>query len=138
MIFDELKNINSSKKKLREFGFLIGGIFVVIAAILFYFEKESYYYLAIAGVLLIIPAFFYPKLLLPIHKLWMAFSVVLGYFSTRLILGILFYLVITPMGLIAKLFGTDFLDRKIEKNKETYWILREDELNTKEETERQF
>jgi multisubunit Na+/H+ antiporter MnhG subunit len=138
LILEELKNINSSRKKLREFGFLIGGILVVIAAVLFYYGKDSYYYFSAGGLLLIIPALVYPKLLLPLHKLWMAFSVVLGYFSTRLILGILFYLVITPMGLAAKLFGKDFLDRKIEKEKVSYWVIRGEESNTKEETERQF
>ncbi len=139
MILYELKNINSSKKKLREFGLLIGSIFLVAAVVLFYYGKDSFYYFSIVGLVLIIPAIFYPKILLPLHKVWMAISVILGYFSTRLILGILFYLVITPMGLIAKLFGKDFLDRKIDNDKESYWIKREEEINNiKEETERQF
>jgi hypothetical protein len=42
------------------------------------------------------------------------------------------------MGLAAKLFGKDFLDRKIEKEKVSYWVIRGEESNTKEETERQF
>ncbi len=139
MIFEEIKNIESSNKKLKEFGLLIGTILLVISAALFYFRTDSnYVWFGGIGTLLILLGLVLPKALLPFQKLWMAFSVILGYFSTRIILAILFYFVFTPMGIFAKLIGKDFLDLKIDKKKESYWQKREDVQYNKEETERQF
>lgn len=56
----------------------------------------------------------------------------------RLILVLLFYLVITPIGVITRLFGKDFLDRRIEKDKGTYWIPRKRAEMRKERYETQF
>ena len=138
MIIHEIKNIDSSKKKLREFGFLIGTLLIIIAAFLFYKNRSSYLLFAEIGLALILLGFIAPKVLLPFQKAWMIFSVILGYFSTRIILGILFYLVITPMGIVAKLFGKDFLDRKIDEQRKSYWNKRDNLKYDKEETERQF
>jgi multisubunit Na+/H+ antiporter MnhG subunit len=62
----------------------------------------------------------------------------MGFFMTRLILGVLFYLIITPIGLTAKLFGKDFIDQKINKGKKSYWNYREQKEFSKEIYERQF
>ena len=49
----------------------------------------------------------------------------LGWINTRLILFIIFYLVFTPIGLVMRLFGVDLLDKKIDKNKNSYWRRKE-------------
>ncbi len=138
MIIDEIKNIESSRKKLREFGLLIGAVLIIIALFLFYSERASFIYFGAAGGLLILAGLLSPKVLLPFQKTWMILSVILGYFSTRLILGILFYIVITPMGIAAKLFGKDFLERKLDKKSKSYWHYNRKKEYDKEETERQF
>ena len=138
MIKEEIKNINSSKTELRKFGFTVGGVLLIIGIVLLYFEKSSHpYFLGIGGLLIILGAVL-PKILLPIQKAWMALAVDLGFIMTRVILSILYYLVITPIGLLAKLFGKDFLDRKIEKDKNTYWNFRFLKDYEKIDTERQF
>jgi uncharacterized protein involved in cysteine biosynthesis len=55
----------------------------------------------------------------------MKLAFVLAWINTRLILWIIFYLVFTPIGLVMRLLGVDLLARKIEKNKDTYWIKKE-------------
>jgi membrane-bound ClpP family serine protease len=138
MIKEEIKNINSSNSELRKFGITVGGVLVIVGMILLYFDKASYpYFIGIGGVLILFGLIF-PKALLPIQKFWMALAVVLGFIMTRVILSILFYLVITPIGLIAKLFRKDFLDRKFEKKKDTYWNFRTLKDYEKIDTERQF
>ena len=138
MIKEEIKNINSSKTELRKFGLTVGTVLVIIGLVLFYSEKSSHtYFLSIGGALIIFGVVV-PKILLPIQKAWMAIAVVLGFIMTRVILSVLFYLVVTPIGLLAKLLGKDFLDRKIEKNKKTYWNFRVLKDYEKIETERQF
>ena len=74
------------------------------------------------------------KFFKPIYDLWMKFAAVLAWINTRLILIVMFYLVITPIGLIMRLFGMDYLSLKIEKDKESYWIKNDKKINY----ERQF
>ncbi|MDP3832044.1 MAG: SxtJ family membrane protein, partial [Ignavibacteriaceae bacterium] len=88
--------------------------------------------------LLIVSGLIFPILLKPLNFIWMSFAVVLGFFMTRIILGILFYIIITPIGLIAKLFGKDFIDKRISKEKVSYWNYREQKEFSKEIYERQF
>jgi hypothetical protein len=61
----------------------------------------------------------------------------MGFVMTRVILSILFYLIITPINFIAKIFRKDFLNLKIEKKKKSYWNLREVEYD-KTSTEKQY
>lgn len=56
-----------------------------------------------------------------LYKSWMGLAAILAWVNTRLILLVIFYLVFTPLGLGLKLFGFDLLDRKIEKQKKSYW-----------------
>ena len=62
----------------------------------------------------------------------------MGFIMTRLILGILFFLVITPMAIAAKLFGKDLLDQRINKNKKSYWNYRKKKEFKQSDYEMQF
>jgi hypothetical protein len=138
MLIEEIKNIDSGKKELRKFGISVGGVLVIIAAILFYFDNLLYQYFGILGALLILFGLILPKLLFPFQKIWMTLAVILGFIMTRVILSILFYLIITPIGFVTRLIGKDFLDLKIEKEKKSYWNVRERKGYEKINTERQF
>jgi len=137
-MFEELKNIKSTKKELRNFGITIGVILLVIGGYLFFKELGSYQtflYLAIAliGLGLIIP-----NLLKPIYLIWMIFAVIIGWVMTRVILSLLFYLIITPIGIIAKILNKDFLNLKKEYGKTTYWNKRDRSLELNQDYSKQF
>jgi ABC-type uncharacterized transport system permease subunit len=138
MILEEIKNIDHSKPALKKFGITIGIVLFVIAGLLFYNNNSVYIYWGISSLLLIVSGLIFPILLKPLNFIWMSFAVVLGFFMTRVILGILFYIIITPIGLIAKLFGKDFIDKRISKEKVSYWNYREQKEFSKEIYERQF
>lgn len=138
IMFEELKNIKSTKKELRNFGITIGVILLVIGGYLFFKELGSYQtflYLAIAliGLGLIIP-----NLLKPIYLIWMIFAVIIGWVMTRVILSLLFYLIITPIGIIAKILNKDFLNLKKEYGKATYWNKRDRSLELNQDYSKQF
>lgn len=137
MILEEIKNIKSDKKELKKFGGQVGGILILVGALLFALAKSSALIFVGIGGFLAIAAFLLPILLLPLQKIWMAFAVLMGFVMTRVILSILFYLVITPINLISRLFGKDFLNLKIEKEKKSYWNLRDEEYK-QSSTEKQF
>ncbi len=80
-----------------------------------------------------------PSLFRNIYSLWLGFSVVLGYFVSRLLLTIIFFLVITPTGLIMRLVGKDPMERKWAPDAATYWKQRDQNADSSlERYEKQF
>lgn len=140
MIIAEIKNIISTKKELRKFGITVGLVLVILGFLFQYVWDNPTVYMILGsiGALLVFFGVLFPKVLLPIHKAWMSLAIILGFIMTRVILSILFYVVVTLIGLIAKIAGKDFLDRKIDRKKESYWNKREKIEYHKELTERQF
>ena len=137
-MFDEIKHIKTGKEDLRSFGVIIGIILLLVAGFLFYREKESFQtFLYIAGAFigfgLIIPI-----ILKPIYIVWMTFAVVLGWFMTRFILSLLFYVIITPIGVVLRIFGKDFLEIKKQSVQGSYWNQRDSNIEKNQNYEKQF
>ncbi|HPN39004.1 MAG TPA: SxtJ family membrane protein [Melioribacteraceae bacterium] len=138
MILEEIKQIKRTNKDILNFALLIGGIIAFIGFITIFYDSNAFTYLIPFGFIFILLGFITPIILKPIYLFWMILSVVLGFISTRLILGILFYLIITPISLVFKISGKDLLNTKLDKKVESYWVKRENIKYGKEETERQF
>ena len=138
-MWDDIKNIKSGKKELREFALVIGIALFIFGSIALWRGKATYPYLYSLGAIFIILGFLLPKVLIPLQKLWMAFSIFIGFFMSRVVLSILFYGIMTPIGQAMKLFGKDLLDERIDRSKSSYWIKRTAEENkTKESYEKQY
>ena len=138
MIIEEIKNINSTQKELKKFGYSVGGVLLIIGIVSYFLGGKFSIYFTSIGLFLAVLGLSLPEVLLPLQKLWMAFDVILGFIMTRVILSILFYIVITPIGFVARIFGKDFLDEKIDKTKSSYWNYREKKEYDKTSTEQQF
>lgn len=116
-----MDKISLDKRSLRKFGVTMGIAFFVISALIFVKHRHGFTPgLAVSGVFFAV-GLFTPHLLRPVYISWMKFAYVLGWVNTRIILLLVFFLIFTPIGLVLKLLGKDLLDRKIEKDKETYW-----------------
>ena len=137
-MLEEIKNIKSEKSDLRKFGITFGVILLIIAGFLFWKEKESFQLLFTFGVTLFILGIAIPFILKPIYWVWMIFATILGWIMTRVILSLLFYIIVTPIGLIARFFGKQFLELQWDKSKESYWNFRTNEHLKKENYEKQF
>tara|TARA_X000000950_G_scaffold150705_1_gene185724 strand:+ start:3269 stop:3679 length:411 start_codon:yes stop_codon:yes gene_type:complete len=136
-MFEELNSIKSSKKDLKNFGVTIGFILLMIGAFLFIREKDSCIYFFSIGSILIIVGVITPVILKPIYKIWMIFAVIIGWIMTRVILSILFFSIITTIGIFTRLIGKDFLNLK-SKNNESYWNIRNKEYELNQDYEKQF
>jgi len=126
---EEIRVLDVSKKSLRNFGLLVGGIFFLFG-LWIYFSSHSFWGIAflILGALLFIFGSLFPKTLSTVYKVWMGSAFALGWIVSRVLLIILFYLGITTIGIIARIFGKKFLDIQFRDNKDSYWIKR-DEAN---------
>ena len=124
-MIEEIKNIKTNKKEIRKFGFLMGGVLIVIAIFLLWKGSSYYQTVFLIGILFGILGLIIPMILKPIYIIWMTFATILGCIMTRVILTVLFYLIVTPIGLIAWIFGAKFLDLSWNKNVNSYWNKRE-------------
>lgn len=125
MLINEIKNIDSSKKALKKFGITIG-LFIIILNLFLLLIKEKFpLHFLFIGLAIIILGFLYPKLLKPINIAWMSIALMLGWISTRLILILLYYFLITPISFVTKLLRKDLLEMKVDKSKASYWHKRE-------------
>jgi predicted membrane protein len=132
-----MQRLDLSKRNLRKFGITMGVAFFVLGLIILVRHKHPLFSFLISAAFFLL-ATFLPVVLKPIFIVWMKFALILSWFNTRLILTIAFSLIFTPIGLLMRLFGKDPLDRKIEKNKESYWKKKESREAESLNYERQF
>lgn len=137
-MLDEIKKIKSDRKNLREFGLTIGIILAILGCVALWRGKPSAWYLLPVGLSFMVFGLLLPEVLKPLQKLWMAFALILGFFMSHIILVVLFYAVITPIGLMVKMFGKDILDQRIDKDAVSYWVKRSAAKKTRESYENQY
>lgn len=116
---DKLKR---SYRTEREFGLLVGGVLLALGGWWFYrgrFPVVAPVLLAV-GALLALSGALYPKALVVPNRLWMGMAEAMGYVMTRVILALVFFLIVTPIGLLRKLTGGDPLGRRAAHT-ESYW-----------------
>jgi small basic protein len=94
-ILEDIAKIKSTRKELREFGFTIGAALIVLSGLALWRGKGSCSYLFISGLIFAALGAALPAVLKPLQKAWMAFSVVIGFFMSRVVLAALFYSVKT-------------------------------------------
>ncbi|MBK7631348.1 MAG: hypothetical protein IPJ23_11730 [Ignavibacteriales bacterium] len=138
MLKEEFKNIDGSDSAVKKTGLTVGIVLIIISLLLWYFSKTSFVYFSTIGGLLVILAIVTPVVLRPFHKLWMTLALAIGFVMSRVILTLLFYLVLTPIGLLAKIVGKKFMPLGFDKKAETYWEKKESKVKQQIDYERQF
>jgi hypothetical protein len=114
-----------TNKQLRSFGLTVGGIFGLIGfwPVIFRAQNPRWWAVVLAACLLI-PAVIFPNSLFWIHKGWMWLGHVLGWINTRIILGVVFYFIVTPSGIIRRWLGKDPMGQNLRPDLKTYRVPR--------------
>ena len=105
----------------RSFGIVFFIVFLLIALYPLTYNEEIRIWSIIISLIFLILGLLNSKILAPLNKLWFKFGIFLGKIISPIIMGIIFFLVVTPIGLIMRIFGKDVLNLKYNKNK-SYWI----------------
>lgn len=137
-IREDIKQLKTTDRDLRKFGLLVGGVFAVLGLLFLWRHKTHYPYFLWPGTVLVLCGAILPRALKWVYIAWMSIAFVLGFVMAHVILTLLFLLIITPMGLIARLAGKDFLSLKLDHAAKSYWIPRTTRPKTATDYERQF
>ncbi|NJK38880.1 MAG: sxtJ [Oscillatoriales cyanobacterium RM2_1_1] len=126
-------------KGLREFGLLTGaicaGLFGFLLPLIFrHWPPPTWPW--IVGSVLAVWALLIPQTLDPIYNVWMRIGLVLGWINTRILLGLVFYAMMAPMGLIKRWFGSDAMQREFSPELSTYRVV--SKVRPRETMERPF
>jgi len=116
---------NTDNKQLRSFGLTVGGVFALIGLwpLILHAADPRWWSVVVAGIL-IAPALVYPNSLFWPYKGWMAVGHVLGWINTRIILGVVFYAVVTPIGIVRRWLGKDPMGRRLQPDLDSYRVVR--------------
>lgn len=120
----EIKELDVSVKNLRKFAFVVGVILIIVSLwmLLRGFLTLMYYFLASIGMLLIAAGAFSPNRLTVFYRIWMGVAFSMGWIVSRGLLVMIFYFVIIPIGLLSRMFGKEFIDKRFKYGENSYWI----------------
>ena len=116
----------NNTKHLRSFGLMVGGIFALIGIwpALWRGQPLRLWSLLLGGLLMGL-ALIWPRSLTQVYRLWMTVGEVLGWINTRIILGVIFYALFTPMGWLMRRRGKDPMRRTLAPEEESYRVVRQ-------------
>ena len=116
------KNDNINIGSNRSFGIVFFIFFLIVSFWPIFNEESPRIWSLLVSLIFLILGLINSNLLSPFNKLWFKFGIFLGNFISPIVMGLVFFLVVTPIGLIMKLLGKDLLRLKKKKNSNTYWL----------------
>ena len=114
------------RRDIRQFGTGVAIILLVVSGIRALRHHDPHL-AALGGIAAVAAglAWLAPVAMLPVFRVWMLLARGLLWINTRILLGLVFYLVVTPLGLMMRLFGNDPMERRFDRKAATYWVRRE-------------
>lgn len=123
-IDDEYRKLDRSPRALRRFGFLVGSVFLLLGGVLLWRHRGPGWPLSSVGAVLVIAAVLAPRTLKWVYVPWMIFAAALSWIVTRILLTIVFFLVVTPIGLLQRVFGKRPIEVVSRTDAASYWQAR--------------
>jgi hypothetical protein len=109
----------------RMFGYTMVVFFVVIALLPWYFEQPIHHWALFVGAWFLLLALFFPQRLWRLNFLWMHLGLLMGKIVSPLAMAVVFFAVITPFGLVIRLFGKPLMPLGFDTNTASYWQVRQ-------------
>ena len=114
----------------RSFGLLFFVVFLIVALWPLKYEEDIRSWSLALSIIFLILGVLNSKLLTPLNKLWFKFGIFLGFIVSPIVMGIVYFLVVTPIGIFMRFLGKDLLKTNKTKSASTYWIKRDNKHST--------
>ena len=118
-----MKNSNIKIGTNKSFGIVFFLFFLIVSIFPLFKDGNIRIWSLIIAIIFLILGLLNSKILTPLNKIWFKFGILLGSFVSPVVMGIVFFAIVTPTSLIMKVFGKNLLNLK-RNNKKTYWIER--------------
>jgi hypothetical protein len=139
MIQEELQQLSKTPRDLRKFGLTVGGVFALLGAFFLWRQKPLWPWFLVPGASLMFFGLVAPRALKGVFVGWMALAFTMGLVVSTLVLMICYFGIITPLALIGRLAGKDFLSEKLNPDAKSYWLPRDRSIARQpSDYERQF
>ena len=125
--------ISNSKIKIssnRNFGLVFFVVFLIVALWPLKSEENIKLWSLALSIIFFILGILNSKLLTPLQRMWFKFGIFLGAIVSPIVMGMIYFLVVTPIGIFMRFLGKDLLKTSKVKNVSTYWIKRDKQKNT--------
>ena len=119
-----------SQSSNKSFGLLFFVVFLIIGLWPLKYGESLNYYFIIASVVFLILGLLNSKLLSPLNKSWIKLGEILGIIIAPIVMALVYFVILTPISIIVRVFGKDLLGLKFLKEKDTYWIKRKKNLGS--------
>ena len=129
-MFENISHYKIKTGTERNFGLVFTAVFAIISLYPLWFGKNIHLWACIIAFIFFFFAIFLPKVLILPNKLWFKLGLFLGAIVSPIIMGMIFFLTVTPTGMIMRLFGKDILNQKIKKSVKSYWIKRKENIGS--------
>ena len=129
-----MKNNNIKIGTNRSFGIVFFIFFLIVSIFPLFKDGNIRIWSLIVALIFLISGLLNFRILSPLNKIWFKFGILLGSFISPIIMGIVFFVIVTPTALVMKVLGENLLNLK-RKNKKTYWI---EKTGPKSKMENQF
>ena len=123
-------NDNIKLPSNKKFGYFFTFIFLCFS-IYFYFKEIIFvsYALGLSSLIFFVITIYKADILRSLNKLWMRFGFILGVIVSPIVMGLIFFIIFTPIGILMKLYGRDELLLRF-KNEHSYWIKRNEDIQS--------
>ena len=118
----------------KSFGLVFCIVFIIISLFPLLYDENIRNWSVITAIVFLILGLLNSPALTPLNKIWFKFGIIIGNFMSPIIMGIIFFMVVTPTSLLVRVFGKDLLSLKKNDSK-TYWVKKD---NIKSEMKNQF
>ena len=119
-----------SQSSNKSFGLLFFVVFLIIGLWPLKNGESLNFYFIIASVVFLILGLVNSKLLSPLNKSWIKLGEILGIIIAPIVMALVYFVILTPISIIVRVFGKDLLGLKFLKEKDTYWIKRKKNLGS--------
>ena len=119
-----------SQSSNRSFGLLFFIVFIVVGLWPVIKGEAANIYLILISLFFLIFGLINSKILSPFNKAWIKFGEILGLIIAPIIMALVYFIILTPISLIVRMFGKDLLGLKFLKKQDTYWMKRKKKLGT--------
>jgi hypothetical protein len=115
---------STNQREIRNFGLIVGGVFSLIGVWPYFRGEDPRFWALVIGSVLIALGGVLPQALVPVHRAWMFVGHIMGWINTRILLTIVFYGIITPIGMARRWFSADTINHSFDTSLATYRVTR--------------